>query len=78
VVAREALPSLSLNVKPSGNELILSWSTNAAGFALQSTLKLTPPVVWIDSTNPPAVIGGQLTVTNSLSGPARFYRLKKP
>ena len=68
---------LSLNARASGNELILSWPTNAAAFALQSTFNLTAPVTWIDSTNPPAVICGQLTVTNSLSGPAQFYRLRK-
>ena len=33
----------SLNARPNGNELILSWPTNAVGFALQSTLNLTPP-----------------------------------
>ena len=66
-----------LNARPSGNELILSWSTNAVGFTLQSTPNLTPPVIWMDSTNPPAVLGAQFTVTNTLSGPAQFYRLRK-
>jgi len=68
----------SLNAMPSGNQLILSWSTNAVRFTLQSTLHLTPPVTWIDSTNPPAVVGAQFTVTNTLSGSAQFYRLRKP
>ena len=67
-----------LNAKPSGNELIFSWPTNAAGFTLQSTLNLTPPVTWIDSTNQPAVIGTQFNVTNTTSGSAQFYRLRKP
>ena len=74
-----AVPLLpSLNARPSGNELVFSWSTNAIGFALQSTPNLTPPVTWVDSTNPPAVIGTQFTVTNTISGPAQFYRLRKP
>jgi len=67
----------SLNARPRGNALVLSWPTNAVGFTLQSTLDLTPPITWIDSTSPPAVIGAQFTVTNSLSGNAQFYRLKK-
>jgi alpha-tubulin suppressor-like RCC1 family protein len=67
----------SLTARPNGYELILSWSTNAAGFTLQSTANLTSPVTWIDSTNPPAVIGAQFTVTNTHSGPAQFYRLRK-
>jgi hypothetical protein len=78
VVAREAMPSLSLTVRPSANELILSWPTNAVGFALQTTFSLTPPVIWMDFTNPPAVIGAQFMVTNNLSKLAQFYRLRKP
>ena len=66
----------SLNALPNGNELILSWPTNAVGFTLQSTPNLTPPVTWIDSANPPAVIGTQFTLTNTPSGPAHFYRLR--
>ncbi len=69
---------VSLTPRPSGNEMILSWPTDAAGFTLQSTLNLTPPVTWIDWTNPPAVIGGQFTVTNTTSGGAQFFRLRKP
>jgi len=71
------LPLLpSLKVRPNGHELILSWPTNAAGFALQSTLDLTPPITWLDSTNLPAVIGAHFTLTNSTSGDTRFYRLR--
>ena len=68
----------SLNARPNGNELILSWSTNAAAFTLQSTLNLTPPVTWMDSTKSPALIGAQFTVTNTLTGSGQFYRLRKP
>ena len=67
-----------LNSRPSGNELILSWAANGVGFTLQSTLSLTPPVTWIDSTNSPAVIGAQFTVTKTITGSAQFYRLRKP
>ena len=67
----------TLNSKPSGNDLILSWPTNAVGFTLQSTPDLTPPVTWIDSTNPRVVIGAQFTVTSTPSGSAQFYRLRK-
>ena len=69
---------VSLHARPSGNELILSWPTNAVGFTLQSTLDLTPPVTWMDSTNPRAVLGAQFTVTNTITGSARFYRLRRP
>ena len=79
VVLLGGVPLLpSLNARPNGNALILSWPTNGAGFTLQSTPNLTPPMTWIDSTNAPSVIGTQFTVTNTLSGPAQFYRLSKP
>jgi Regulator of chromosome condensation (RCC1) repeat len=67
----------SLKARPNGNELILSWPTNAPGFALQSTLDLTPPVNWLDSTSVPAVIGAHFTLTNTVTGGARLYRLRK-
>jgi alpha-tubulin suppressor-like RCC1 family protein len=67
-----------LNARPSGNELILSWSTNGVGFTLQSTTNLLPPVSWIDYSAPHAVRDAQFTVTNSVpGGGARFYRLLK-
>jgi hypothetical protein len=70
---------VSLAARPSGNELILSWPATATGFTLQSTPNLTPPVTWLDVTNsPPAVLGGQFTVTNPISGDAQFFRLRKP
>lgn len=67
-----------LSARLGGNGLILSWPTNATGFTLQSTLTLSPPVSWNDWTSPPGVVGNEFTVTNSLFGTLRFYRLIKP
>lgn len=67
----------SLQGRPIGNQLILSWPTNAVGFTLQSTLALTTSVAWVDVTNAPVPIGAHFTVTNTFSGSARFYRLRK-
>lgn len=67
---------LLLNSRQSGNQFILSWSTNAVGFKLQSTIDFNPFYQWIDSTNP-VVVGGQFTVTNTISGSGQFFRLKK-
>ena len=66
----------TLNARPTGKELIFSWPTNAPGFTFQSTLDLTPPVTWLDSTNLPTVIGTHFTLTNSTSSATRFYRLR--
>ena len=68
---------VSMDVRRSDNDLILSWPSNATGFTLQSAFQLTPPVTWVDVANEPAVIGGQFTVTNAFSGSALFYRLRK-
>jgi hypothetical protein len=70
----ELLPSLK--ARPTGNELILSWPTNAPGFTLQSTLDLTPPVRWLDFTGVPAVVAAHFTLTNTITG-TQFYRLRK-
>lgn len=68
----------TLNSRRTGDELILTWPTNAVGFTLQSMLQLTPPMTWADVTNAPSVIlGGHWTVTNTFSGGAKFYRLRK-
>ena len=68
---------VSLQARRSEKDLVLSWPARTTGFTLQSTLSLTPPVVWIDSTSAPVVIGAQFTVTNAPSGRAQYYRLKK-
>src|SRR5262249_12666187 len=54
--------------------IILTWSTNAVGFTLQSTTNLASSAVWSTSSLP-VVIGNQNAVTNSVSGPRQFYRL---
>lgn len=77
-VFRIVMP-VSLSARQTGNQIIVSWSTNfATGFILQATVDLTAPATWIDSTNLPAGVGDQVTVTNSLSGNAQFFRLRKP
>ena len=74
-VFRILMPSLGL--RRSGNDVVLSWPTNQVGFTLQSAVDLIPSSNWIDSTNLPGVDSGQFMVTNSISGSARFFRLRK-
>ena len=62
-------------VPPSG--IILTWSTNAAGFTLQSARKLTSPADWVTNSPAPVVIGGQNVVINPFAGPRQFYRLSQ-
>ena len=81
-VFRVVMPSsnapllIFLSQELSGNSMVVSWPTNQVGFTLQ--VAMNSLTNWIDSTNAPAVVGAQFTVTNSISGSAQFYRLHKP
>ena len=68
---------VSLCAWQSGDEFVLSWPTNAIGYTLQTATNLVAPVDWIDSTDVPTTVGAEFRVTNSLSTPFLFYRLKK-
>jgi hypothetical protein len=56
-----------LNITQSGNQLVLSWPTNAA-FSLQSA-----PFVTGAYTNVP---GATSPYTNSMTGPQQYFRLQ--
>ena len=64
-----------LTITSAGANVILSWPTNATRFTLQSTSNLAPPAVWSAVSPLPAIVNGQNTVTNSISGTQQFYRL---
>jgi len=59
------------------NQIVLSWLTNYVGFTLQSSPDLGPPTNWTNITSNPVVAGSDFVVTNPISGPAQFFRLKK-
>jgi uncharacterized repeat protein (TIGR03803 family) len=69
------LPPPQLTINLSGTNVILTWPANATGFSLQSTPNLASPAVWTSVSPPPAVVNGQNTVTNPISGIQQFYRL---
>ena len=64
-------------VQASGNNILLSWPLSAPGFALQSTTNLTDENSWTPVLTAPVVEGSQNRVTDPISGPAKFYRLRK-
>jgi hypothetical protein len=68
-------PQPQLTIIPSGTNVILTWPTNAIVFTLQSTTNLVSPVVWNTVSPAPVIVNGQNTVTNSISGSQKFYRL---
>jgi hypothetical protein len=66
-----------LSISYLGNDVILMWPTNAAGFGLQSTTILSPPTVWSTVPNEPVIVNGQNVVTNAVNGTQMFYRLSQ-
>jgi hypothetical protein len=59
----------------SGTQILISWPASFTGYTLYSTLSL-PPASWT-SEGTGTLSGGQYWVTNTPSGPRKFYRLQK-
>jgi uncharacterized repeat protein (TIGR03803 family) len=70
-------PRPQLTITPYGADVILTWPTNGAGFTLQYTTNLVPPVVWVTVSPGPGIVNGQNTVTNPISGTQQFFRLSQ-
>jgi hypothetical protein len=67
------LPRLGLYLD--GENAILFWPTNAAGFGLQYSTNLNL-AAWIDVSSKALLIGDQNVVILPMSGRQQFYRLK--
>jgi len=66
-----------LTITPSGNQFVFSWSTNVAGYTIDATTNLSPPIVWSPVSASPVVVNGQNTITVTPTNNPVFYRLKK-
>jgi len=55
--------------------VLLTWPTNAAGLALQSTTNLVSQAGWTTVSPGPVVVNGQNAVTNPAASGRKFYRL---
>jgi streptogramin lyase len=67
----------SLNILHSSADVVLSWSTRATNYVLESESALSGSDGWVVVTNSPAVVGSSFAITNSTGGDASFYRLRK-
>ncbi|HTV63320.1 MAG TPA: hypothetical protein VMH30_12200 [Verrucomicrobiae bacterium] len=56
---------------------LFSWSAAAANYNLYSTTNLANPV-WLSVSGTLFTNGGNLVLTNGISGPVRFFRLSNP
>jgi YVTN family beta-propeller protein len=68
----EPLPSLQI-VRAATNTIV-AWSTNSAGFVLETTSALPAP--WQTETSVRGVVGTEFHVTNVLAPNDRFFRLR--
>jgi uncharacterized delta-60 repeat protein len=71
------LEGTPLNIQFSANRnVLLSWATNFTGFTLEASTNLSMNV-W-SNVSPSSVVSGMFyVVTNAMSGPMRFYRLRQ-
>ncbi len=69
----------TLNAALSDANLVLSWTTSAAGFNLYSApLAFSSSSDWTAVSGTPSIVGTNYVVTNALTGGRRFYRLSDP
>jgi hypothetical protein len=68
-------PSLTV-VAAANNSVVISWPTSAVGFILESSA--TVDTGYATAAEPVVPNGNQNTVTVSITGAARFFRLKNP
>jgi hypothetical protein len=68
----------SLQITSSGHLALISWSTNSAGFNLETSPGLGPTQNWTRYLGSILVIGDQNLVTADTSSGTQFFRLHKP
>ena len=67
-----------LKIGRSGENVLVSWSTNFTGFTLEFSEGASLPLIWQPAAGMPLVLGGQYTAIQRTLGTERFYRLKRP
>jgi hypothetical protein len=70
-----------LAIQSSNSGVTLAWPAALAGFILETTTNLVPPVTWVPLPGSAlTVTNGQIEYRQNLRGqsPLRFYRLRSP
>ena len=68
----------TLSAARTANQLVVSWRTNWDGYLLESAKTINPGATWDQVSPPPVVVGGYYVVSNIMSRPLLFYRLRHP
>ena len=73
---KTVIDAFQMTVSRSGGSLTFGWSADAPNAYLESTANLYPPAIWTPVTNPPpAIVGGQKTITVPIGNGTEFFRL---
>jgi len=67
-----------LSIPQNSHQLVLSWPTNAVGFALETVDTLSSSMAWLPVSESPVIVGDQNTIAVSDPRGGKFYRLRKP
>jgi hypothetical protein len=72
------IPPVTLSIQPTADSIILRWSSNAVGYALESTGVLGSAAVWTPVLESPVNEGATFRVTLPLPDTGnRYFRLRK-
>jgi hypothetical protein len=69
--------NVSLNVRTSGNNIILSWPTTSALVNVMSSTSLNAGATWTAVTGPVVINGSNYEMTVPAGGVGTFFRLQK-
>ena len=75
LVAVESSPP-TLQAQVAGGNVILTWPGSATNYSLEMASNLFGSI-WAPVTNAAAIINSQITVSNLITQPSQYYRLKK-
>jgi hypothetical protein len=78
VIRSDSTPQPTLQMSVLGKHLIFSWPASATGFVLETTKVPGPGASWFRVMPPASRLGDTFVVTNSMSSPTAFFRLRKP
>jgi hypothetical protein len=71
--------SQSLNIAESGTNVTLAWPVYPAGFFVEATTNLIPPLVWETNDVPASVVtNNQNYILFDAANQNEFFRLRRP
>ena len=71
-------PTIELAVAVSSNVVVVSWPTSPAGFRLQASTNLVPPVFWTNAGGATSIVNGRFNVISPATGTNGYFRLVLP